>query len=291
MLNKKQREIIIGSLLGDGSLTKVYGNGNSAFRDAHCPAQLNYLKWKHLTLEPFSLPLKVEKRATIKGFNKSTNSPIMDKNTKSDVWVMRTLSSPEIKELEKQWYLRDEARNYKFYKNRRIKIVPEDIVLTPLSLTVWFLDDGSNLYNGNSKYKSRNAVFHTLGFTFDECEILSYKIKQLGLPACGVRQNKGKPEIVIYSNSYKDFMDMVNKYNEIEDMRYKTKSENYTEPNKKHSAKLSKKNVLEVISLHNAGRKQKDISIMFDVSTATICNIINGTNWSDITGIIKSNEI
>ena len=86
-------------------------------------------------------------------------------------------------------------------------------------------------------------------------------------------------------------MDMVNKYNEIEDMRYKTKSENYTEPNKKHSAKLSKKNVLEVISLHNAGRKQKDISIMFDVSTATICNIINGTNWSDITGIIKSNEI
>lgn len=285
-LTQRQREIITGSLLGDGSLTKIYGNKSSAFREAHSMAQLDYIQWKHKNLEPLSLPLKIEKRSTINGFDKSKNSPIIDKNIKTDFAVMRTYSTPEFKELEKIWYLRNHSNDYVFDKNnRRIKIIPDSVVLTPLSLMVWFLDDGTNLYNGNSQYKSRNAVFHTLSFKFEECEKLKDQIQQLGFTGCGVRSNKEKPEIVIYSSSYCKFMQAIDELNEVEKMKYKTDMRAYTEPNRKHSAKLTKKDILKIITLHNSGEKQKEISCIFNVSTATICNIVNGSSWRDITGL------
>ena len=53
----RQLEIITGSLLGDGSLRKVYNTSkmNSLFTEKHCIKQRDYLNWKFDELMPFSV--------------------------------------------------------------------------------------------------------------------------------------------------------------------------------------------------------------------------------------------
>ena len=107
---KRQEEIIIGSLLGDGHLART--TRGYAFRVNHGLIQREYVDWKYRELELF------------------TNS---QPGVYGTSYYFRTISHPYF----------DDLRSV-FYRESR-KIVPDEfeLWLTPLALAVWFMDDGT----------------------------------------------------------------------------------------------------------------------------------------------------
>lgn len=109
-LDQRQREVVIGSLLGDGHLTRT--TRGYAFRVNHGIGQREYVDWKYRELESF------------------TNSR---PNTCDRAYYFRTVSHPYFDELRRMFYV----------GNR--KIIPKTLEdwFTPLMFAVWFMDDGT----------------------------------------------------------------------------------------------------------------------------------------------------
>ncbi|MEM3011989.1 MAG: LAGLIDADG endonuclease [Candidatus Hadarchaeales archaeon] len=129
-LTDEQRELLIGSLLGDGHLRK-HGN-RVVFEFLQSAKRRFYVEWKHRVLGELACP------------------EIYYHRNEREYCKLVTKTHPELDELYREFY-RDER-----------KTVPERIgkMLTPFVLAVWFMDDGS---------KSRNAVyFNTQAFTLEE---------------------------------------------------------------------------------------------------------------------------
>jgi len=119
-LSCKQKEILIGTLLGDAHLEK---NGNhTRLRISHTESQENYLRWKHLKFNNFACenPRFVEE---------------IDKRTKK---------------VYKSWHFSTYSINvFDFYRKLfykgKIKIIPNNItelLNSPLSLAIWYMDNG-----------------------------------------------------------------------------------------------------------------------------------------------------
>lgn len=120
-LTKKQEDIMLGSILGDGCINLTKTAGKYHYYLQQSDKNQDYIFWFYKELEPiFISPTKQRKN-------------------------------------NKQWYLHSHyletfafLRN-KFYPNGN-KIIPKDIgslLLSPLSLAVWFMDDGTLDYRPN----------------------------------------------------------------------------------------------------------------------------------------------
>jgi len=153
-LSLRQKEILIGSLLGDAHLEK---NGrNVRLRVSHKESQENYLRWKQTEFSslPCSKPrlvCEVDKRN--------------DKTYKS--WHFSTYS---LEVFNSYWK--------KFYKNR-IKIIPKDIrelANSPLSLAVWFMDDGYKRNDCNALRLNTDSFSLYEQKLLQECLRRSFKI-------------------------------------------------------------------------------------------------------------------
>ncbi len=118
VLSQRQKEILVGTLLGDAhlELTGRY----SRLRVDHQNAQKDYVLWKAKELEPFSL----------------TPREISETDRRSGKTYKRWHFST------RSLLIFTEFRNL-FYVNRK-KVIPKNIekVMTSLSLAVWFMDDG-----------------------------------------------------------------------------------------------------------------------------------------------------
>lgn len=91
--------------------------------------------------------------------------------------------------------------------------------LTERSLAYWFMDDGGKLdYNKNSRNKG--LVLNTHSFTKEEVERMSIELNIKFSLDTDIRLNKNKNIIVIKSESFNKFMDLVHPYI-IPTMRYK----------------------------------------------------------------------
>ncbi len=120
VLTKEQKEILIGMILGDATLEK---NGNYVrLRVDHSRDQKDYLEWKHQKL---------------KGLTSGKPRLVLGYHSKVDkVYQKWHFSTYTIRELNKYWEI--------FYKQNR-KAVPVSIrklLYSPLSLAVWYMDDG-----------------------------------------------------------------------------------------------------------------------------------------------------
>lgn len=117
----KQKNALIGMILGDAYLQKT-GKQNSRIRLEHSVAQKEYLLWKVSLLQNyFQSSIQVIKRTNIHWHK-----------TYSYVRIQST-SSPEVGKLQRL-----------FYKESK-KIIPDTfkrIFKDPLSLAIWFMDDG-----------------------------------------------------------------------------------------------------------------------------------------------------
>lgn len=90
----------------------------------------------------------------------------------------------------------------RFYRGDR-KIVPRDIAsdLSPLSLSVWFMDDGAADHAG--------ATLQTHSFTLEEVELLVDGLRGRFGPAANPRRNRGSWIIYVKSASMRRFREIL----------------------------------------------------------------------------------
>jgi hypothetical protein len=117
-LTEAQRSLIFGSLLGDGAMRC---KTNALLEINHSVHQCGYVDWKFQLL------------ANLVG----TPPKLRNGNGSRIAYRFTTLSLPELTPFYEEFYHGGE------------KAIP-NLELTPLTLAVWFMDDGS---------KSRNAVY------------------------------------------------------------------------------------------------------------------------------------
>lgn len=119
LFTNNQKQILFGSLLGDGSLIK--SKINCSFEEIHSIKQRDYLLWKNKHLKIF--------------YSKTVNK--LYKNSKSNkIYKQLRLTTSALPILTKYYNL--------FYQNGK-KTISKEILeqLDELGLTIWYLDDGS----------------------------------------------------------------------------------------------------------------------------------------------------
>ena len=172
-LNQVQQSILIGSLLGDGTLRKASGKLNALFEVNHAIKQKDYVDWKYEQLKSYVL----------------TGPKARKGNGMRIAYRFTTRSLPEFTEFYSKFY------------NQNHKIIPDGLELDSLALAVWFMDDGS---------KSRNAVYlNTQQFDLaDQLKLLIFLKKRFNL-AAALNKDKIYYRIRINTQSTKDFKDIV----------------------------------------------------------------------------------
>ena len=185
-MNEKIRAILIGLTLGDGYLTPFVGVSRCSRMEVKGDDKsLSYLKWLHLQLKPIGV---------------SDLKP--KKNYHQHRFYTKTIQ--EIGELRKL-----------FYPNGQ-KIVPKKIkklLKNPLSLAVWYQDDGS--LDCRSKYHY-NAMFATYCFSFSDCQLLAKTLREnfnLDVRVCKCcMRGKIRPKLYITSQSMGRFIGLIKPY-------------------------------------------------------------------------------
>jgi len=117
-LTNIQEQILNGHLLGDGGITK--GNKNSSFGITRKDTDKNYILWTVKNFENFIYSTGVNYNQTLDKRSNKIYSSV----------YFQTKVHPIFTEYRKKWYPEDK------------KIVPKDLILTPLTIAVWFADDG-----------------------------------------------------------------------------------------------------------------------------------------------------
>jgi len=280
-LTNTQRSIIIGSMLGDGSLDKVNtSRSNSRYTETHGIQQFNWLYWKQLAINPITSSLK--KGKSVARLNLGNGKIISDPSRKYEKCTLRTTTLPEFTKLEKKWYKRDDKGGYVFKQNgdtfRRIKIIPHDLQLDALALAVWYIDDGTNMP------KKRAANIYTLSFTENEVDVLVEHIKRLGIACKKTEYCQTKSfYVAIGAESYEFFIKMVTAAipNLPDDLKYKVDLTDYKISWKKSSdyhprSKFNDEIVEQIMAKAKAKIPQRTIAKKYDIHYKSINRLLKG---------------
>ena len=133
------KAIVIGSLLGDGSLKKYSGYKNARLSIRHSITQEDYFLYKVSLLEEIAPPSGGIQRQKPSGFSKEEKLLFQSSATEELTAIYESCYVDNKLEIQRKWL------NH----------------LTPLGLLIWWLDDGSIIGNG------RKGVFCTDGFSHD----------------------------------------------------------------------------------------------------------------------------
>ncbi len=153
-LSQTQISVIIGSLLGDGYLRIIPGRKNAFLEVNHSFSQKEYVDWKYSILKDITVSAPKKR--------------IIDE--RRIAYRFYTKQHPEITQL------------YKMFYENGVKIIPENLQITPLSLVVWFMDDGS-------KCRTSDVYLNTQQFGHNDQMRLLDILKEFNLEA---RLNKDK---------------------------------------------------------------------------------------------------
>lgn len=209
-LNKEQKEMIVGTLLGDGCIAP-HGRKNKSYRllIGHCEKQYDLVLCKKAIL----------------GNLVNTIRRQVDKRENSTMYSFTTITHNELK------------RFYElFYENNK-KVIRDELInyLTPRALAFWIMDDGGSGFNQNKVY----IRLHTECFTEQE----NIKLQGMLKAAFDIRSKVCK-----YNRNGKEYCYLsINKENTIkmskiveeyfvDCMKYKI----YTDPQRLECQSLSK---------------------------------------------------
>lgn len=148
------RSVLLGSILGDGSLLKNRRSKNARLQIGHCTKQLGYLKWKKGLLDPFVNKITLAERPGPKVINGV-------QSWSSGYYFINTIAHPNITDYYNKYY-------HKGKKRVIDDVIPE---LNWLSLAIWLADDGSFSLHGKNKTALRGSIA-TCSFFKEELEIL-----------------------------------------------------------------------------------------------------------------------
>lgn len=140
-LSDKAKSVILGTILGDGSLKIQNTYSNAGLQIRHSEAQKDYFLWKADMLKEIAT-------------DRSISVQKADGYSKNGKWRFVSKRLPSLTELHHLTYRHNRLRIKRTWLNQ----------MTPLSLAVWWCDDGSLI-----SYGGRKGVFCTDGF--DEASV------------------------------------------------------------------------------------------------------------------------
>ena len=183
-LTEFERSIIIGSLLGDGYMRIIPGRADAFLEINHSVKAKAYVDYKYTS------------------FKRLCESAPKERSTNGDRVAYRFFTK-QYKELTVLYN--------QFYKNNK-KIIPKDLILDPVTLAIWYMDDGS-------KCRDHDIYLNTQQFSISDQKILLSKLRALNIDA---RLNKDKKyyRIRILKTSIKTLMRIISPY-VVDTMQYK----------------------------------------------------------------------
>lgn len=157
LLSCQTKAILLGSILGDGSLKISKNCKNAHFQEKHSIKQKEYLMWKR---NKICQELSASEKDIVETIDKTPNGKEIHKirygsGRRQSLTHLHTI------------VYKNSVNGY--YKIRRTWLNQ----LTPLSLAVWWCDDGSLVAN------TRQGVFCTDGFTLEDMKILDRYMKKV----------------------------------------------------------------------------------------------------------------
>lgn len=193
-MNESKIEWVDGLMLGDGYINfkKDINFMGARFRlDSSC---------KEWTIYGMS-ELKEYQTDEPKTYNQ------IDEKHPNPIWMSQTLTHPEIVIQARRWY---PDPDYK-------KKVPKDVRITPTSVMLWYLGDGSFHYEEEGNIAALRLA--TCGFLEEDIKnILMPKLAEVGIRSGYVN---GKNDIRIDSDSIKDFFNFIGYQSPIKCYEYK----------------------------------------------------------------------
>lgn len=128
---------------------------------------------------------------------------INSKPGSTGTWGFRTLSHPDLLIQHKRWYPNGK------------KIIPKDVRITPTSVLLWYLGDGTLVVDN----ESNTAVVRlsTDCFTIDDVNFLVSRLEEIGISCTRTSENR----IRIIAEGIKPFFDFIGRKSPIECYSYK----------------------------------------------------------------------
>lgn len=226
-LTQIERNIIIGSILGDGSLSLYGRSKNAYYREHSCIKQVPYRKWK------------------------------AEKSSNLDFRLNERCKYPKLSSPSHLIYT--DLYN-KFYKDRTKILTKENIKLLdhPIGLACLYMDDGSLVisksYKKNKIYLYPIIYIYTLNFTLSENILLKNYIKEKFDVNFNLKKRKDGQKCILQlskRNEIMKFIDLVKPYvEEIPCMKYKVNIKERQENIKNEILKKDSNSVVILSSLY-----------------------------------------
>jgi hypothetical protein len=193
-LNEIILEWVDGFLLGDGGISF---NNRSNFMGSRFQIGSSEQEWSRYAMSKFNSYGAAEPHERGK----------IDEKHPNKIWHSQTLTHPDIITQARRWY---SGENWK-------KVIPPDVRITPTSILLWYLGDGSLTYIEESNtYVVR---FATCAFSVEDVEnILMPKLTRLGLECS---RDESKNDIRIKAASIGHFFDIIGHKSPISCYDYK----------------------------------------------------------------------
>lgn len=196
-LTKRQREILVGTLLGDSHLETQNQGRTYRLKVEHSFKQKEYVNWLYREFKDWVLsPPKVRERFV----RLRTVSGVCAK------YYFNTLGAGSLRFYAQQFY--SEGK----------KVVPRLIRrwLTPLALAVWYMDDGSIKSNHH-----RTVFLNTHGFASRDLQALQKAfLEKFGIKTQLRRADRHQQQIYFLAETVDKFLTMIERHI-IPSMRYK----------------------------------------------------------------------
>lgn len=274
-ISEIEENIIIGSLLGDGTISLYGRSKNAYYREHGSVEQLNYRLWKYEKLK--NLDFKI-----------NTNYTYPKISSHCNIYFTNLYN--------------------KFYINK-IKTITEDnikLLTHPIGLACFYMDDGTLVIDSvkrkdNSFYIFPRISLYTLSFSKDENIIIKNHLENIfGIKAKIKYRKDGKKTILeINKKEYViNFIDIVKPYVfEIPCMKYKIDLE---ERFKEKKSKLKELGYINVNSwnsniINNSYSTEEEYFIIKSkengLSTKEIANILNRPYWGVVDKLRRMKNI
>ncbi len=172
-LTERQKAIIVGCLLGDGTMRC---KTNALLEINHSIKQREYVEWKYNQLKEMV----------------STRPHKRFGNAGRIAYRFTTRSLPQLTDI------------YKAFYSCGKKIIPGNLTIHPISLAIWFMDDGCKSY--------RALYLNTQKFKISEQNILSSILKEQFGIATTLNKDKQYYRLRIAVSSVKRFLDIIRPY-------------------------------------------------------------------------------
>jgi len=188
----RQKQILIGKLLGDAHLETINKGKTFRFKFEHSLKQKEYVDWLYKEVKDFA----------------SSEPKIRERFYQGKIY-------------KKYWFNTISSGSFRFYYHQfydnNKKVVPKLIHkwLTPLCLAVWFMDDGSI----KSK-ECRAKILNTQSFSLEDLKLLQKAMENNFQIKTILRKQKEGLQIYIPAQEVEKFQNIIGDY-VIKEMRYK----------------------------------------------------------------------